>query len=291
MSLNAFTQQKYIDPDAVTGAKVASFYKFMESQNRFMMQLLLVLEPDALAGARHNGKHSGQDQMLLLFLQLGRPPSPLLDISLFWNLKTESSKINMIFLNTPEPIRLQLQDVFKIGEMGTMPAGRVETGVIKPNSNKPFTGLKDFTDMDFFDVTLAPGDEQIKAHKIILLANILCRNRNQHLLLYLSHMPASGANSTAQIIEPGDATIEVKFVEMHHVASKNKSAAGVHDFSDQVIINHPEQVPLGRFAMCDMRQTVGLHVKKAPDKVDEKAHVIDTLSPNFNCFQSNDLAT
>ena len=77
----------------------------------------------------------------------------------------------MIFLDTPEPIRLQLQGVYKIGEMGTMPAGRVETGVIKPNSNKPFTGLKDFTDMDFFDVTLACGDEQYKAHKVVFSAS------------------------------------------------------------------------------------------------------------------------
>ena len=53
-------------------------------------------------------------------------------------------------------------------------------------------------------------------------------------------MPASGVqNSTAQIIEPGDATIEV---------------------------------PLGRFAVCDMKQTVGLHVKKAPDKAEDEYH-------------------
>ena len=95
-----------------------------------------------------------------------------------------------------------------------MPVGRVETGIIKPNSNKPFTGLQDFTDKDFFDVTLACGDEQYKAHKVIFSASspffksILCRNRHQHLLLYLNFMPTSGVqNSTAQIIDPGDATI------------------------------------------------------------------------------------
>ena len=195
-----------------------------------------------------------------------------------------------------------------------MPVGRVQTGITKPgmvvtfapnqltievksvemhyvasdSKNMPSTGLKDFTDKDFFDVTLACGDEQIQAHKVILSASspffksILCRNRHQHLLLYLNFMPASGVqNSTAQIIEPGDATIEVKSVEMHHVASKNKPATGVHDFSDQVIINPPEQVshrycpvsaeflPLGRFAVCDMRQTV--EVIKAPDKAEAKS--------------------
>ena len=90
MSLNAFTQPKYIDPD-----------KFIE--NRFMKQLLLVLEPDALARDKHNGEYSGRDQMLLLFLQLGRPPSPLVDISLFWHLKTESFKITKIILDSLKP--------------------------------------------------------------------------------------------------------------------------------------------------------------------------------------------
>ena len=33
---------------------------------------------------------------------------------------------------TNKPLRLPLQDVYKIGGIGTVPVGRVETGVIKP---------------------------------------------------------------------------------------------------------------------------------------------------------------
>jgi elongation factor 1-alpha len=33
---------------------------------------------------------------------------------------------------TEKPLRLPLQDVYKIGGIGTVPVGRVETGVIKP---------------------------------------------------------------------------------------------------------------------------------------------------------------
>merc|ERR1712080_404861 len=33
---------------------------------------------------------------------------------------------------TDKPLRLPLQDVYKIGGIGTVPVGRVETGVIKP---------------------------------------------------------------------------------------------------------------------------------------------------------------
>merc|ERR1719310_2648287 len=42
-----------------------------------------------------------------------------------------------------KPLRLPLQDVCKIGGIGTVPVGRVETGVIKPGMNVCFapTGL------------------------------------------------------------------------------------------------------------------------------------------------------
>merc|ERR1711861_23228 len=33
---------------------------------------------------------------------------------------------------TAKPLRLPLQDVYKIGGIGTVPVGRVETGVLKP---------------------------------------------------------------------------------------------------------------------------------------------------------------
>lgn len=37
-----------------------------------------------------------------------------------------------------KPLRLPLQDVYKIGGIGTVPVGRVETGVIKPGMNVTF---------------------------------------------------------------------------------------------------------------------------------------------------------
>ena len=42
-----------------------------------------------------------------------------------------------------KPLRLPLQDVYKIGGIGTVPVGRVETGVIKPGMVVTFapTGL------------------------------------------------------------------------------------------------------------------------------------------------------
>jgi elongation factor 1-alpha len=34
---------------------------------------------------------------------------------------------------TEKPLRLPIQDVYKIGGIGTVPVGRVETGILKPN--------------------------------------------------------------------------------------------------------------------------------------------------------------
>merc|ERR1711907_871317 len=37
-----------------------------------------------------------------------------------------------------KPLRLPLQDVYKIGGIGTVPVGRVETGLLKPGMNVVF---------------------------------------------------------------------------------------------------------------------------------------------------------
>ena len=39
---------------------------------------------------------------------------------------------------TDKPLRLPLQDVYKIGGIGTVPVGRVETGILKPGMNVTF---------------------------------------------------------------------------------------------------------------------------------------------------------
>eukprot|EP00178_Gracilaria_changii_P013816 TRINITY_DN388_c0_g1_i5.p1 TRINITY_DN388_c0_g1~~TRINITY_DN388_c0_g1_i5.p1 ORF type:complete len:377 (-),score=73.61 TRINITY_DN388_c0_g1_i5:401-1531(-) len=45
---------------------------------------------------------------------------------------------------TEKPLRVPLQDVYKIGGIGTVPVGRVETGILKPGINVTFapTGMK-----------------------------------------------------------------------------------------------------------------------------------------------------
>lgn len=65
---------------------------------------------------------------------------------------------------TDKPLRLPLQDVYKIGGIGTVPVGRVETGCLKPGMNVCFapSGLTtEVKSVEMHHETLAeavPGD-------------------------------------------------------------------------------------------------------------------------------------
>ena len=48
---------------------------------------------------------------------------------------------------TDKPLRLPLQDVYKIGGIGTVPVGRVETGILKPGMNVHFAPANVTTDV------------------------------------------------------------------------------------------------------------------------------------------------
>ncbi len=48
---------------------------------------------------------------------------------------------------TDKPLRLPLQDVYKIGGIGTVPVGRVETGVLKPGMNVVFAPVNITSDV------------------------------------------------------------------------------------------------------------------------------------------------
>lgn len=43
---------------------------------------------------------------------------------------------------TDKALRLPLQDVYKIGGIGTVPVGRVETGILKPGNRTGFRWLR-----------------------------------------------------------------------------------------------------------------------------------------------------
>ena len=79
------------------------------------------------------------------------------------------------------------------------------------NITSAFRDLKE--EKDFFDVTIACGDDQVQAHKVILSAcspffkNLLRRNQHPHPLLYLKGITFSGIQSVLNFMYYGEANI------------------------------------------------------------------------------------
>merc|ERR1712033_81041 len=202
---------------------------------------------------------------------------------------------------TDKPLRLPLQDVYKIGGIGTVPVGRVETGIIKPGMVVTFapTGLTtEVKSVEMHHQALEealPGDNvgfNVKnvSVKEIKRGNVAGNSKDD---------PPKGAeNFTAQVIilnHPGQinagyapvldchtAHIACKFQELKEKIDR-RSGKKMEDFPKKVksgeaaivkmIPSKPMCVeafsqypPLGRFAVRDMKQTVAVGVIKSVDK-------------------------
>jgi len=197
-----------------------------------------------------------------------------------------------------KPLRLPLQDVYKIGGIGTVPVGRVETGIIKPGMVVTFapvqltTGVKS-VEMHHESLPEAtPGDNVGFNVKNVSVKDI----KRGYVASDSKNKPATGcANFTAQVIvlnHPGQicngyspvldchtAHIACKFYEIKEKVDRRtgKSTESNPKFiksGDAGIVElHPSKPmcveafsdfpPLGRFAVRDMRQTVAVGVIKA----------------------------
>merc|ERR1719430_2394797 len=79
------------------------------------------------------------------------------------------------------------------------------------NISEAFKDIRE--EKDFFDVTLACGDEQIKAHKVILSAcspffkNILKRNSHPNPLLYLKGVKYSDLQAVLNFMYHGEVNV------------------------------------------------------------------------------------
>ncbi|KAJ2233649.1 translation elongation factor EF-1 alpha [Coemansia sp. RSA 1722] len=205
-----------------------------------------------------------------------------------------------------KPLRLPLQDVYKIGGIGTVPVGRVETGVIKAGMVVNFAPSNVTTEVKSVEMHHevltegVPGDNvgfNVKnvSVKDIRRGNVCSDSKND---------PAkAAANFTAQVIvmnHPGQisagyapvldchtAHIACKFSELLEkidrrtgkVTEENPKFVKSGDAAIvKLIPSKPMCVesfttfpPLGRFAVRDMRQTVAVGVIKAVEKKDDTA--------------------
>jgi len=202
---------------------------------------------------------------------------------------------------TDKPLRLPLQDVYKIGGIGTVPVGRIETGTIKPGMVVTFAPAGVTTEVKSVEMhheslpEACPGDNvgfNVKnvSVKEIRRGNVAGDSKND---------PPQGANTfTAQVIvlnHPGQvgagyapvldchtAHIACKFTELLEKIDRRTGKATETNpkfikSGDAAIVKmtpskpmcveaFTDYPPLGRFAVRDMRQTVAVGVIKAVDK-------------------------
>jgi len=202
---------------------------------------------------------------------------------------------------TEKPLRLPLQDVYKIGGIGTVPVGRVETGIIKPGMVVTFAPANLSTEVKSVEMhhealeEAAPGDNVGFNVKNVAVKDL----RRGFVASDSKNDPAlEAANFTAQVIvlnHPGEicagytpvldchtAHIACKFAELLQKVDRRtgkpleeapKSVKSQEAAIVKLIPTKPlcvekfsEYAPLGRFAVRDMRQTVAVGVVKDVEK-------------------------
>jgi len=202
---------------------------------------------------------------------------------------------------TDRPLRLPLQDVYKIGGIGTVPVGRVETGLLKPGMVVTFapqgvsTEVKS-VEMHHESLTEAgPGDNvgfNVKniSVKDIRRGSVASDSKNDPAkearqftaqVIIMNH-PGQIAAGYTPVLDCHTAHIACKFAELKEKVDRRSGKkvednpkflksgdAGIVDLvpsKPMCVEAFTDYAPLGRFAVRDMRQTVAVGVIKAVDK-------------------------
>jgi elongation factor 1-alpha len=207
-----------------------------------------------------------------------------------------------------KPLRLPLQDVYKIGGIGTVPVGRVETGVLKPGMTVLFSPVQLTTDVKSVEMhhealeQAEPGDNvgfNIKGLSIKDIRRGMvtgdskndppCQTDNFDAQVIIMNHPGTIAAGYTPVLDCHTAHIACKFSELKYRLDKRSGKAVEENpksvkMGDAAIVNmiptkpmcvepFSEYAPLGRFAIRDMRQTVAVGVIKMTMRkpVDPKA--------------------
>jgi len=204
---------------------------------------------------------------------------------------------------TDKPLRLPLQDVYKIGGIGTVPVGRVETGIIKPGMVINFAPNNLTTEVKSVEMhheslpEAVPGDNvgfNVKnvSVKDIKRGYVASDSKNNPAgaakdftaqVIVLNH-PGQICNGYSPVLDCHTAHIACKFNEIQEKVDRRtgkatetnpKSIKSGDAAIVQLIPSKPMCVeafsdfpPLGRFAVRDMRQTVAVGVIKKVEKKD-----------------------
>merc|ERR1712127_301206 len=199
---------------------------------------------------------------------------------------------------TDRPLRLSLQDVYKIGGIGTVPVGRVETGIIKPGMVVTFAPAMISTEVKSVEMhhealtEANPGDNVGFNVKNIAVkdlrrgyvasdsksnpANSIAAFEAQ--VIVMNH-PGQISNGYSPVLDCHTAHVACKFATIKEkmdrrsgkvleqnpkfVKTGDACIVGLHPTKPMCVETFTEFPPLGRFAVRDMRQTVAVGVIKA----------------------------
>ncbi|KAK0042967.1 elongation factor 1-alpha-like isoform X1 [Biomphalaria pfeifferi] len=204
---------------------------------------------------------------------------------------------------TDKPLRLPLQDVYKIGGIGTVPVGRVETGVLKPGMVVTFAPSNVTTEVKSVEMhhealqEATPGDNvgfNIKnvSVKEIRRGNVAGDSKNDppkntkqfHAQVIILNHPGEIKNGYAPVLDCHTAHIACKFAEIKEkcdrrsgkklednpkfVKSGDAAMVDLVPTKPMCVESFVDYPPLGRFAVRDMKQTVAVGVIKSVIKED-----------------------
>merc|ERR1739838_745191 len=207
-----------------------------------------------------------------------------------------------------KPLRLPLQDVYKIGGIGTVPVGRVETGFLKAGMVVTFSPANVTTEVKSVEMHHTTLEEAVPGDNVgFNVKNVSIKDVKRGMVASDSKQdPAKESKSfLAQVIvlnHPGEihagyqpvldchtAHVACKFAEIRQKIDRRSGKVLEENpkmvkTGDAAMINlipskpmcveaFADYQPLGRFAVRDMRQTVAVGIIKSVDKTAADAKV------------------
>merc|ERR1712226_1370235 len=204
-----------------------------------------------------------------------------------------------------KPLRLPLQDVYKIGGIGTVPVGRVETGILKPGMVVTFAPAGITTEVKSVEMhheslpEALPGDNVGFNVKNVSIKEIKRGNvcgdtkadppkgaKDFCAQVIIINPPGEIRNGYAPVLDCHTAHIACKFEEILQkidrrsgkaleetpkcVKSGDSAMVKLVPSKPMCVEAFTEYAPLGRFAVRDMRQTVAVGVIKSVVKVEKE---------------------
>jgi len=205
---------------------------------------------------------------------------------------------------TDKALRLPLQDVYKIGGIGTVPVGRVETGIIKPGMVVTFAPAQITTEVKSVEMhheslpEAVPGDNVGFNVKNVSVKDVrrgfVCGDSKQDpprgaadffaQVIIMNH-PGQISKGYSPVLDCHTAHVACKFKEINQkmdrrsgkvleenpkfVKTGDACMATLAPTKPLCVESFAEYPPLGRFAVRDMRQTVAVGVIKSVNKEDK----------------------